>query len=411
MKANSLLRRETIWVIIIMIVTASFPWSERFNSVGIVGLAIFWLLDKNWIAKIKTFRITTPILIYWSFLALQIIGLLQSEHLHEGIHSIEVKLSLFLLPILFTTESYYSPTNQQRIFYIFYLSCFLSFIYTVIHSYFLFGHLGLHKVFHRMSLSEANMHAGYYSNYFTLAALGLLEDFRSHKWKTEFRLIKIALLAFFLVVIFILASKTALILIVLYALFGVYKLSELIQSRITRIAIGITLSMLLIVGLAIIPTVQYRIQETIKNLNTPNQEINFSNSSGSRKVAWHFAVQLISKKCIQGYGTGDANALLLHELETHHYDDLVKHNMHTHNQILHTWLENGIVGLCLLIAIVGISLIIHFKQRQALPFWFAMLVLVNISTDDMFEIQAGIVFFILFLSLNLYTSPQQEFTS
>ena len=262
-----------------------------------------------------------------------------------------------------------------------------------------------------MSLSEANMHAGYYSNYFTLAALGLLEDFRLHKWKTEFRFIKIALLAFFLVVIFILASKTALILIVLYALFGVYKLSELIQSRITRIAIGVTLSMLLIVGLAIIPTVQYRIQETIKNLNTPNQEINFSNSSGSRKVAWHFTGQLISKKWVQGYGTGDANALLLHELETHHYDDLVKHNMHTHNQILHTWLENGIVGLCLLLAIVGISLIIHFKQRQALPFWFAMLVLVNISTDDMFEIQAGIVFFILFLSLNLYTSRRQEFTS
>ncbi|HPI54885.1 MAG TPA: O-antigen ligase family protein, partial [Chitinophagaceae bacterium] len=359
----------------------------------------------------KSFKLTPSVLIYWSFLILQILGLLQSEHLQEGIHSIEVKLSLFLLPILFSTESYYSTTNQQRIFYIFYISCFLSFIYTVIHSYFLFSHLGLHKVFHRMSLSEANMHAGYYSNYFTLAVLGISEDIRKNKRNTEFLFLKIALLLFFLGIIFILASKTALILIVLYVLFGVYKLSQMIQSKITRIAIGVTLSITLVLGLTLIPTVQYRIQETIKNLNTPNQEINFSNSSGSRKVAWHYAGQLISKRWMLGYGTGDGNALLLHELETNHYDDLVKHNMHTHNQILHTWLENGILGVCLLLAIVGISLIIHFKQRQALPFWFAMLVLVNISTDDMFEIQAGIVFFVVFLTLHLFPSRQQKLTS
>ena len=85
--------------------------------------------------------------------------------------------------------------------------------------------------------------------------------------------------------------------------------------------------------------------------------------------------------------------------------------MHTHNQILHTWLENGIVGLVLLLAIVGISLKIHYKQRQALPFWFAILVLVNISTDDMFEIQAGIVFFVVFLTLYLFPAKQKEFTS
>jgi len=262
-----------------------------------------------------------------------------------------------------------------------------------------------------MSLSEANMHAGYYSNYFTLAVLGISEDIRKNKRNTEFLFLKIALLLFFLGIIFILASKTALILIVLYVLFGVYKLSQMIQSKITRIAIGVTLSITLVLGLTLIPTVQYRIQETIKNLNTPNQEINFSNSSGSRKVAWHYAGQLISKRWMLGYGTGDGNALLLHELETNHYDDLVKHNMHTHNQILHTWLENGILGVCLLLAIVGISLIIHFKQRQALPFWFAMLVLVNISTDDMFEIQAGIVFFVVFLTLHLFPSRQQKLTS
>ena len=411
MKANSLLRPETIWVIIIMIVTASFPWSERFNSVGIVGLAIFWILDKNWVAKIKAFRITAPILIYWLFLAIQIIGLFQSEHLQEGMHSIEVKLSLFLLPLLFTTESYFTPNHQKQILYTLYLSCFISFIYTAIRSYQLFGHLGSQMILDRMSLSEANMHVGYYSNYFALAILGLSEDIRIHKFNTEFRFVKMGLLLFFVGVLAILASKTALIFMVLYFLFLVYKISEIIKSKMMRIGIGLGLGLALLLCLSFIPTIQFRIQETIKNLNTPNQEINFSNSSGSRKVAWHYSWHLISNRWLQGYGTGDGNALLLDQLKTNHYDDLVKHNMHTHNQILHTWLENGIIGVCLLLAIIGFSLVTHFKQKNALAFWFAMLVLVNISTDDMFEIQAGIVFFILFLSLNLFSSRRQEFIS
>ena len=411
MKTTPYFCRETIWLMLILLVVASFPWSERLNSVGIAGLAVFWILDKNWFTKIKSFKLTPPILIYWSFLIIQLLGLLQSEQLPEGIHSIEVKLSLLLLPLLFSTESYYTPKHEKQIFYTFYLSCLFSFIYTVFHSYQLFGYLGTHMILDRMSLSEANMHVGYYSNYFALAVLSLSEDLRVHKFNTEFSVLKVVFLLFFLAVLSILASKTAMIFIVLYLLFLVYKFSEIISSKTTRIAIGIAFGIILLIGLSRIPTIQYRIRETIVNLNTPNQEINFSNSSGSRKVAWHYTWQLISKRWIQGYGTGDGNSLLLDQLKTNHYDDLVKHNMHTHNQILHTWLENGIVGLVLLLAIVGISLKIHFKQRQALPFWFAILVLVNISTDDMFEIQAGIVFFVVFLTLYLFPAKQKEFTS
>jgi O-antigen ligase len=77
--------------------------------------------------------------------------------------------------------------------------------------------------------------------------------------------------------------------------------------------------------------------------------------------------------------------------------------MHTHNQVFHTWLDLGLLGIVLLFVLLFyVAYLFAVKQKNEIGFWMILLTLVNISTDDMLEIQAGVVFFVFFITLFLY---------
>jgi O-antigen ligase len=81
--------------------------------------------------------------------------------------------------------------------------------------------------------------------------------------------------------------------------------------------------------------------------------------------------------------------------------------MHTHNQFLHTWIDLGLVGILLLLCCLVVCFIQFWKQKEEIGIWFSGLILINILTDDMLEIQAGIVFFIFFLLLLIYQNKKK----
>jgi O-antigen ligase len=76
--------------------------------------------------------------------------------------------------------------------------------------------------------------------------------------------------------------------------------------------------------------------------------------------------------------------------------------MHTHNQVFHTWLDLGIVGVLLMVAILLVSSQVFSRLHNRLAWWLLPLIVMNILTDDMLEVQAGTVFFAFFLTLFIY---------
>lgn len=401
--------REGLWVIILCLTIASFPWHERINSVGIGLLALHWLVDSNLLLKIKKITITLPLLIMWAFFLFHLIVLPFSDHIPEGLHSIEVKICFFILPLFFASENYFDKNKTILFFNVFCASAFVSFIYASIYSSVNFGYAGLQEVFKRMNLSAAIMHPGYYSNYFAfgfiyMTWLLMTNYYRGYFWRVLLFFIN---LIFFLAIIF-LSSKTILIYVFLFFIYFVWYLSGKIENPwFRRIGLIALISATIIIFFSI-PSINYRIQETIGNLSLPEKDTKFSNSTGARKVAWKLEWGLIEKKWITGYGTGEANPLLLQQFKEFHFDDLVLNNMHTHNQILHTWLDLGILGLLILCFLILCCLWYFFKEKSFLGIWLMLLIMVNICTDDMFEIQAGAVFLLTFLNILLFQTQTNK---
>jgi O-antigen ligase len=402
------LDRSSVWLFLVSLTVVSFPWNERVSSIGIILLVLHWLIDASLIQKIKTFRFNWGIGLLWSFWVIHLIFLFRGLHSDEGLHSIEVKMCFLLLPFLFSTENYLTKKNTKQLLMWFAISCAISFVYTLSWSIYHFSSFGFSVVFQRMNLSLALMHPGYYANYFAFAIVYLAYVIIESKHPfSKTHLIHWALLVYFFTVQLFLLSKTVLLFLALfsgYLLWHSFTFLKDLRVRVLSFVI-VGISMLLLVSN--IPIIKTRLNETQIKLHVKPQDLEFSNSTPVRKVAWGLEWDLIKRKWIVGYGTGSANRLLLNQLKKYHYTDLVKYNMHTHNQFFHTWLDLGLLGLLLLIAWLLYFLLYSLQHHKPYLFWLMLLITINLITDDMLEIQAGAVFFILFLSLFSFQSKQK----
>ncbi len=398
--------RSAVWLFLVTITTCSFPWSERISSIGIVLLVLHWLLDKQLIKKIKSIQLDAVLISFVSFFIFHIIALSWSHNPSDASHTIEVKLSFLIFPFLFTTENYLHLKSKKQLFMTFCFSCLISFLYCLIFSIYHFHTFGIASIFNRMNIADAVMHPGYYSNYFVLAIL-----FCTFEWLNNtngsLKSIYVLFIILFGIILTLLASKTALIFIFIFAIYIFWRLSNFIKNYLIRISFFAGVCLLFGILFSILPPIKNRIIETYQQSNVEIKQPDFSNSTISRRAAWNLEWQLIKENPMVGYGTGSANSLLLEKFKEKKYISLVKNNMHTHNQFLHTWIDLGLVGILLLLCCLVVCFIQFWKQKEEIGIWFSGLILINILTDDMLEIQAGIVFFIFFLLLLIYQNKKK----
>jgi len=394
--------RSSIWYLIVVLTAISFPWSERINSIGLLLLIAHWFIDRNWFAKIRSFQFTPTTICMWAFFLLQALALFWSNDKVTGWQSTQVKLSLFIYPLLFSTENYLNRDKLRKLFLFFCISCTISLLYCIIYSTYFNYHLGWNLVFNRMKISEGIMHPGYYSNYFAFAivfcALELLHHKQLEQGMKQIYLLFICLFSFAIIV---LASKTALIFLFLFILYLLWHWSGILKNILLRILLFVMLLFGTLAVFYIVPSIHNRMLDTWNNLSSVDHTISFSNSTGSRIAAWQLEWKIIKPNWLIGYGTGEANGLLMQEFKRGDYASLIEYNMHTHNQLLHIWIDLGLLGVLFLLSFIGFSFTEALQKGMKEAYWMSLLIFVNILTDDMLEIQAGIVFFIFFLCLLL----------
>lgn len=399
------LDRSSIWFLIVLITAMVFPWHERISSIGIALLILHWIWDRDLWFKIKHFQFTPIIIISWSFFFIHLIALLWSDFPFNGWQSIEVKLSFLILPILFSTENYLNPSRRHYLEMGFVISCAVSFLFCIVYTFWKYPTAPLSTIFHRMTISESIMHPGYYSNYFAFGIVLIgIHLIKEKKMNTLKRWLTILAFLFFLFAILVLLSKTTILFLLIFTGYLILTLSNLIKNYILRFGLLIFSVIIVVAMFLTLPSLKNRLDDTLINLKIiPTKNVEFQNSTGSRRAAWSLEWELIKQHPILGYGTGSANPLLLNQFKKEGYLDLAKNNMHTHNQVFHTWLDTGIIGVVLLFLFIGYSFyFLYFKKKEYKGAWMGILIFVNILTDDMLEIQAGIVFFIFFLTLYLF---------
>ena len=406
--------RVTIWYVIVALLFISFPWSERINSVFILLLVIHWLADNKLVEKITQVKNHWKnIWPFWSFFALHLLFLYKTHHWQDAMHTIEVKLSWLILPCLLATENYFNHTFQHRLFKLFCLSCLLSALYCVLAYYIHIYPINQWSLlFDRMYFSLYIMHPGYYSNFFVIAVIYLwLQLFQNKHMTQKETLLSSCLVILFLVTLFILVSKTAIIVLVLFFIYFIWKKLESLQQRMLKYLLFISVTVLTIFLFSQVPNINKRITETIHDIEKIDHQISFANSTGSRIAAWKLEWDIIQENPFWGHGTGNANSLLISQFEKGQYADLITHQMHTHNQLLHTWIDLGLLGLLSLLFMFISSFIYFYKNNQTMGMWTVVLLFVYSATDDALEIQSITVFCTFLICLLLFENKKQTLRS
>lgn len=389
--------RASVWHVFILFTFCMLPWHQRATTWGIVLLIIHFLSDKDLVLKVKRMRFTPLAWISIAYFMYHLLGMLWTNYPSDGWKSIETKLCFLLLPILFSGENHLSKRSFRAVMPYFLISGILAFVYSLLFAFNKYGSQGIDVVFNRVNLAEGIMHPGYWSNYYAFALVFI--SYALWVYRVRSKWFYYLMLVSHFTIFLLLNSKTTYLFFIFFSFYLVWLALSFIENRWIRLSSIVVGSMLTFLLFSMLPPVKRRIIETLSESKAPPAAPVFAHSTESRLAAWGLEKKLIGINPIIGYGTGSANPLLLNEMKKKHYDDLVKYNMHTHNQVLHTWIDLGIPGLLLTLAFWVYAGFDFVRKQNGLGFWSAFMCFLYLFTDDALEIQAVGVFFVFLVIL------------
>jgi O-antigen ligase len=74
----------------------------------------------------------------------------------------------------------------------------------------------------------------------------------------------------------------------------------------------------------------------------------------------------------------------------------IAHRLNSHSQVLQSGVALGWPGMLLVAALMLVPLIVGMRRKDPFLAIFALLFILNGATESVLEVQAGVVFFILF---------------
>ncbi len=314
-----------------------------------------------------------------------------------GWFSLEIKLSLFLLPIVvwFSNFNYKNHLTLGLKWFLYgaILSGFLNFIdagiqYSSTADYTEFFY-GKFSVFH---------HPSYIAMYFNLAIIIIYY----HSFKPKKNLIikarkAIIGVAFFSLQIGLLSSKSGLITMMLTHIVAITYWTIKHKYYFRSFATVLVLSLSLGLVYSYSTSFQNRVNELTSVLSA--KETSKTSSTGVRIYAWHTSIALLREHPLLGCGIGDASNALTASYKKQNLTKMVDKKINAHNQFLETGVAIGVLGLSILLLQLLLPLIFSIRENAYLYAFFIILFILNLVTESMLETQSGIVFYVVFNTL------------
>jgi O-antigen ligase len=268
---------------------------------------------------------------------------------------------------------------------------------------------GDYRVFYYQYLGEQmHLNAIFLSNY-CLASITWLLYFsyvekRAVKWPHH--VITVVCCVFLLFMILLLSSKLVILLtvaiIVLFLLVLGYLRGFLVKAL-------LALVLFIAAGLFAVSNLSYlrwRINTTeFKKYAGPQDD---QNGVAIRLFMWETTGDLIEQRPILGYGIRGARQTLLDEYGARNFRLGVEGYYHSHNQYLESMLMAGIPALILLLSIIAAAIRQAVVSRNFLLFLMVSHFTIQSVFEATFEVQHELVFYMFFISLFYYHSPQDR---
>lgn len=206
----------------------------------------------------------------------------------------------------------------------------------------------------------------------------------------------IFLCLFFFGMILLLSSK----LVILIAGITLVIFAVAIAGRRKRIA-GIAIAVFTILSaVLIIRNVEYlRFRFTSLQLKEYSGQQDNQNALAARLLMWQSAVELIKEKPLLGYGIVRSKEALMEKYQQKGFEIGVRLKYNSHNQYLESWLNAGIVGLILFLALLYFPLRTAVRDKKLLLLILLLHYMLQSLVEATLTVQQELIFFWFFIWL------------
>jgi O-antigen ligase len=373
--------------------------------------SIIFLMVLNWLAEAKFRKIPSVFrdrhrVLTLSFSALYLfymIGMLYSGNMDYGFFDLQVKLSLMLFPVIFSTVDKDFPLQRMitEVFMAFIAGCVTGTL--VLSGIALYSYAGSRDpaVFFYTHFSKF-IHPSYLSMYLNLA-VSILAYFLIRKdlpLTNARRFLMVVLLFWFSLMIFLLSSKAGIFSLLFQSLMIIVYFLVIHKQVWKTLLLFFMALVMFYAAFSFLPSTADRFKRTESALSEQKRSSSEQMESNSeRLVVWKAGFEVIRKHPVFGVGTGDVKDALLEEYRKE--NKLLVYNMrlNAHNQYLQTYIALGILGVLLLISILVLPGWMAFRRIHFVYFSFLTLFAFNILVESMLEVQAGVVYYAFFNAL------------
>lgn len=341
-----------------------------------------------------------------SLFILQLIYLLFSDNLSEGIFLTEIKLTIFIFPLVFSICGHILTKEEHfKILDAFLFGILLSLCYCFGHAFYLQLTIGLLPVnwalFSDTLLDPSGISHVYFGIYCAFGISLLVYKQLQFGKLSKLNLLELSVMILFMVFVVPKMALLALFVSLIYMI--VSNREQLSKTALTYILI---MFLLFFACVFLLPKSYQRIRQFTFGYARENMVNDINNYSANRTAPLYCSLDLLKDNWISGFGVGELQSQMNIWYKEHGLDQLVNYN--THNQYLDYILTFGILGLLLLLFNLGYSFYLSFKYNLRIYSVLTFILSLSFLTETVLGSNKGVIFFAFMNSLFMSYLNQKE---
>jgi O-antigen ligase len=155
-----------------------------------------------------------------------------------------------------------------------------------------------------------------------------------------------------------------------------------------------------------VPIIRHRFTSDLSFFFKKKEDNNPGTGMFTRLHYWSAAASAIKSDPVIGVGTGDVQDTLDKHYTTYAKEHALGFN--AHNQYLQTAVMLGFIGTISLVLLLAFALKYGFKHKNHNLIYLLILVSLVSMTEAILQVNKGIVFFSLFISILMFCAPAIE---
>ncbi|MCD4745756.1 MAG: O-antigen ligase family protein [Bacteroidales bacterium] len=373
-------------------------------------LVLNWLIEGKYKYKFQLIinnRYRFYILLFSSIYLIYLIGLIYSSNFQYAFFDIEVKLSLLIFPLIFSTidDVFLTKRKIKYLFAGFIAGCLVGTLVSFGNAIYNFYQSGsLHEFYY--SRLPFFHHPSYFAMYLNFSIALLIYNL----WKNYHDLSKLKIVLFIILILYfqlfiiLLSSKAGIISLIILLIVSVIYVFIKKSSFIIGFILMLFLSCIFIF-LKVLPYPAQRLETAGKILQKSDTILKDTNEgTGERILIWRSSLEIMKNNIFFGVGTGDVKDALIEKYNDNKIQLAIEKKLNAHNQYLQTFITLGLFGFLVLALILLLPLIYAIKQTDYIYIVFLIIMIFNLLVESMFETQAGVIYYAFFNSFLFYIS-------